>query len=315
VRLHYVVARLLPIPERDGSGSEEGGEVLYKLDELLRFSLGRQQLGSPRDRSIGGIIEHFILSAPEEELLTMIEIMPAAQGGADDEYTSRMPRYGFRNYRNTEKKVEEIRTTMNAFLEAIGSPARFDQTSAFHRDQFEVEDLGPRANLPKLAELEEAVTRLLTADELVSVIVVDLDGFKAVNDSLGHDEGDRCLDAVVDVMGNAVLHRGRLCQFRPGDEFAIVLRNCTTGEAQATAERIRNSIAEISPTGSVVVTASIGVASSEHTELKTTKELLRAADDAMYASKFTTKNCVSSWPVPSDVWAAVSEKRSKAEGR
>jgi GGDEF domain-containing protein len=95
----------------------------------------------------------------------------------------------------------------------------------------------------------------------------------------------------------------------------VVLRNATVSEAKATADRIREQIENRNLGGDVRVTASIGVASSGQRELNSVDKLLGAAEEALHVSKYTTKNCVTAWPVPELVLAEVREKRNKAQPR
>jgi diguanylate cyclase (GGDEF)-like protein len=173
--------------------------------------------------------------------------------------------------------------TLNAWLETTKSPARFTE-SGFEREGFA--DTTPKAlkDLPKKDELLQDTETILKEKKVVSLVFIDLDNFKAVNDKLGHQEGDRCLERVVEILSDAVLGKGRLYRYGTGDEFGVLLKNFTKPEALATAERIRREIDMRNPGESIKVTASIGVACSETGDL-TSEQLLKLADDAVYKSK------------------------------
>jgi len=122
-----------------------------------------------------------------------------------------------------------------------------------------------------------------------SLALLDLDGFKDVNDTLGHAAGDELLRVVAQRLpevvrdGDAVVRLG-------GDEFAVVMPGIDLATATAVAGRIVDSIeqsVDISGT-SVSVSASVGVAAAPEHGV-TVAELLRAADVAMYASKGTPR--------------------------
>ena len=169
----------------------------------------------------------------------------------------------------------------------------------------------PLRSLPGLPDLEEALSRLLSKESPLSVIFIDLDNFKQVNDTYGdHAAGDRCLEAVVELAGSVILNRGKLYR-RSGDEFIILLPNTVAAEARETGERIRAAVDLANPVEKVKVTCSVGVASSEHPELRTAASLVGAADKAMYASKNGTKNTVSVWPVALPV---VGQGEQRSEG-
>lgn len=79
---------------------------------------------------------------------------------------------------------------------------------------------------------------------MLSVLFIDLDGFKQVNDSQGHQAGDICLDSVVKVASEPILGKGKMYRYG-GDEFVVSLPNFVSTEAEATAERIRAAIDKI----------------------------------------------------------------------
>jgi diguanylate cyclase (GGDEF)-like protein len=146
------------------------------------------------------------------------------------------------------------------------------------------------AQLPGKKNLVSDLQRKLDARELVSVLYMDLDGFKAVNDTSGHTEGDKCLIRIARIINETILGKGKL--YRPGgDEFVALLPNFNCGEALGTAERIRAAIDADNPGGSLKVTVSIGVASSE-SAFSNGEDLIGLADKAMYAAK-KAKNCVA----------------------
>jgi diguanylate cyclase (GGDEF)-like protein len=121
-----------------------------------------------------------------------------------------------------------------------------------------------------------------------AVILVDLDGFKDVNDTLGHHHGDRLLVQVAARLSAAVGSLGTVARFG-GDEFAVLVPGRTRAEAVRTAEAIAAATREPIALGDVTVevqaSAGIAVAPAHGTDLPT---LLKRADLAMYSSKRTT---------------------------
>ena len=122
---------------------------------------------------------------------------------------------------------------------------------------------------------------------VVSVLFVDLDDFKTINDSLGHQAGDELLIAVSDRLSACV--RGvDLVARLSGDEFAILLESAVDRQdAVAVAQRLQDALAEPIIVGGreVLVSASVGITVEDRTDVEGADSLLRAADAAMYRAK------------------------------
>jgi diguanylate cyclase (GGDEF)-like protein len=127
----------------------------------------------------------------------------------------------------------------------------------------------------------------------VCLVLVDLDTFKEVNDSRGHDQGDAVLQAVAYELRKQ-LRSFELIYRLGGEEFLIVLPGIDLKDGEILAERLRESIEEARPAG-VPVTISIGVSagSGEQVDYDT---LFSAADAALYDSKRAGRNRVSAAP-------------------
>jgi diguanylate cyclase (GGDEF)-like protein len=142
--------------------------------------------------------------------------------------------------------------------------------------------------------LDKEVRRADRADTPFSVLFIDIDHFKKINDTSGHMVGSKILCHVSDVLKQniRVIDYG----FRyGGDEFILILVGTTSESAAAIGERVRSQIEStvfLVDGKKVHLTLSIGVASfPEHA--KTKEEILRLADEAMYESKHKSRNVVS----------------------
>jgi diguanylate cyclase (GGDEF)-like protein len=147
--------------------------------------------------------------------------------------------------------------------------------------------------------MDETLRReLIRADRKaasLSLIVLDLDHFKHLNDTFGHDAGDAVLKATAQVIRQCVRESDLACRFG-GEEMVVILPECDGGTARERAEKIRRAIAslDVQHAGRTLgtVTASLGVAVS--TEQGTDAEtLLRAADQALYQAKHGGRNRVA----------------------
>jgi diguanylate cyclase (GGDEF)-like protein len=124
----------------------------------------------------------------------------------------------------------------------------------------------------------------------VAVLLLDIDAFKLVNDSNGHQEGDRILVAVAEALRDEARDSDICCRIG-GDEFAVILRLTNDPvEACDIAERIRAKAAGIACDG-YQVAVSVGVALSDHLA-SSPRALMERADRALYEAKLAGRNCV-----------------------
>ncbi len=130
---------------------------------------------------------------------------------------------------------------------------------------------------------------LLAADRFatgVCLMLIDLNGFKQINDTLGHQFGDLVLQAAADRLQSAVRDTDVVGRWG-GDEFVILLPGIEDGTGvRASAERIGRSLADTPIVGDVTVTAAIGAALFPR-HGRTLDDLISAADVAMYSAKST----------------------------
>lgn len=144
------------------------------------------------------------------------------------------------------------------------------------------------------AEYARAVDTARLDGAPVSVLVMDMDGLKQINDTHGHDMGGYAIIEVAKIIQGALQGQGETCRFG-GDEFMSFLPAKSKPEACALAERIRDGVAShvFEKDGiRVCPTISIGVATLPE-DGDTTDDLFRAADRALYRAKGAGKNQVA----------------------
>ena len=126
----------------------------------------------------------------------------------------------------------------------------------------------------------------------IALFFIDLDCFKRINDTYGHESGDRVLNAFARLAKENIREYDVLGRIG-GDEFAVVLPETDAQEAIAVAERLRKAVeaAEMLPGTNIYLTVSIGVAVRKDRNI-TFAELLRSADNALYVAKKDGRNCV-----------------------
>jgi diguanylate cyclase (GGDEF)-like protein len=122
--------------------------------------------------------------------------------------------------------------------------------------------------------------------------MLDIDGFKRVNDSLGHQAGDEILRLLAQVLTD-VVRREDVYRYG-GDEFAVLLPDTDGNKAARFAERLRRAVVKRTGENDTKVTISLGVAALPDTA-KSSEEITYGADAAMYWAKSAGKNRVGEW--------------------
>ncbi|MBW6472774.1 MAG: diguanylate cyclase [Anaerolineaceae bacterium] len=128
----------------------------------------------------------------------------------------------------------------------------------------------------------------------VSMIMMDVDLFKGLNDTHGHQIGDLVLQNTVEVCKSLLRDKDVIGRVG-GEEFSIILPETTLEEAKKIAERIRQAIAQIKINNngsSIQTTVSLGVASSTQVDTGTMDDLIQISDQALYQAKADGRNCV-----------------------
>jgi diguanylate cyclase (GGDEF)-like protein len=194
-----------------------------------------------------------------------------------------------------QAKVEEGRETMNQWAALLSVALEHEAVLKTMREQ--EEHLRRAALYDELTGLPNRAyfrTRLNTAmsragrrpEYKYAVLMLDLDGFKLVNDSLGHHAGDRLLEQVATRLSNNLRSIDTAARFG-GDEFAILMEEITdTNGPSIMAERLQKALSaphDLADT-TVVVSASIGIAIGT-ADYNDTETLMRDADAAMYYAK------------------------------
>lgn len=164
-------------------------------------------------------------------------------------------------------------------IEDVTERRRVEQLLRFQATHDELTGLANRRRL-----LDE-IRRIADGNESVAVLLIDIDRFKNINDSLGHDRGDELLVVIADRLRLAV-RPGDLVARLGGDEFAVVLPGpVTVAESEMVAERLMRLIGEPVTVGrqNIYPTASVGIAVAD--DIAGVDDLLRRADTAMYRAK------------------------------
>jgi diguanylate cyclase len=146
--------------------------------------------------------------------------------------------------------------------------------------------------------LQQALTRAQELGEMLSVILLDIDHFKQINDTFGHDVGDQVLIEVAGTLRQHLRAADRLGRWG-GEEFIIVANAIGDDEAAALAERLRAAVATHSYFKVGRITLSLGVATSKAYD--TPEVLVKRADAALYQAKQGGRNRVKVAPASANL--------------
>jgi len=165
------------------------------------------------------------------------------------------------------------------------------------RSMAEVDELTGIANRRKINQYFTFVrNNAQRTGVAIALIMLDIDFFKAYNDTYGHPKGDQCLREIVRIGANVLQRQADFLGRYGGEEFLIILADTTEADAQALAEKIRLAVFDADLQHQAVplgrVTVSMGVAVQLPGQDLTAEELISQADAAMYQAKENGRNCV-----------------------
>jgi len=140
-----------------------------------------------------------------------------------------------------------------------------------------------------MQKLEEEIERAKRNGSKFSLVMLDIDRFKNINDRFGHNAGDLVLKSITEIIKNRIRKTDTLARWG-GEEFVILLPDTPVGNAARLAEELRESVSRMDIPGVGGVTASFGVAG--YCPGDTIDALTQRADDLMYEAKAAGRNCV-----------------------
>ncbi|MCG8669602.1 MAG: diguanylate cyclase [Pseudomonadales bacterium] len=145
--------------------------------------------------------------------------------------------------------------------------------------------------------LSEEWRRCIRSNEPLSLLMIDLDFFKNINDSYGHPAGDVCLKEVASILNKSMRRSADTLARFGGEEFVAIVPNADFEAAMHLAERMRKDVEDLRITlpntqEVVTLTTSIGVTSALPKRGSSQNELLDVADEQLYKAKHDGRNCV-----------------------
>lgn len=209
-------------------------------------------------------------------------IVQGLQAGADDYLTKPFDPAEMLARVGVGRRIIDLNRELVAKSERLEEAARTD----------------PLTGLPNRRAIEEwAIKQLRGAARhgfSLWVIVGDLDCFKSVNDTFGHDAGDTVLKQFAEILKKNT-RASDICGRLGGDEFLIVLAHVNAEHIELTVNKFRKQLAQLSfpfQGKSISVTASFGAAGFHSKNLRDFRELMREADQMLYEAKRAGRNLV-----------------------
>jgi len=278
-----------PVAVRDGDEAwrilqSEDSPRLAILDWMMPGANGVDLCRRVRSTGREPYVYILLLTARTESQ----DLVEGMEAGADDYLTKPFKRHELRVRLRAGRRVLDLQSELLRTREALRVQATHDcLTGLLNRGSI-------------LEELQNELDRAGREHHPLSLLMVDLDRFKDVNDTYGHLAGDAILREAARRMKAAVRRYDAVGRYG-GEEFLIVLPGCEPAAACAQAERIRESFAaQPFDTGaqSIPVTCSIGVSCQAAPSLAGTYALVREADLALYYAKDHGRNRVAGAPRP-----------------
>ena len=270
--------------------------------EVDRFETGEAALEAVTKSNYDLIVSDIVLAGQ----MTGLGVTRAIR--SMDGEVSRTPILGLSALEDAARKIEMLKMGANDYVSKpvveeefvarvgnlISSKQLFDQVQQQRRELRERSIRDALTGLYNRHYLSEVSSQLFAhADRQqrpLSVMMVDLDHFKKINDTYGHDVGDKVLASVGQLLAQDC-RQGDVAARFGGEEFVILLPDCTQAAATQRAERLLADLRALKP-ADITVTASIGISAQGSSQIMGFDQLFKMADEAVYEAKQSGRNRV-----------------------
>ena len=245
------------------------------------FDLVLLDLGLPESRGLD-TLENFRREYPHVPVVVLTGLQNDEEAGVE------AIRKGAIDYVTKPFKQDGLRTRISIALQMV----ELQNKLLLLANTDELTGLTNRRHF--FATLEREILRAKIKGNPVSVMIFDLDYFKSINDTYGHLGGDMILKQVAKILQQSIYPLDIAARYG-GDEFIVLMPGTPSKKAVQAAERLRGIIDNHQwklPNQQISITASIGVANSDHRNSLNSHELIKDTDSALYAAKRSGRNRV-----------------------
>lgn len=257
-----------------------------------------------------GLLRGIVEALPDQEgypegLVDCVEICCLANGDADCRFIIAEPthlsRHGYRASDSSHSTVRETLLRLNRQLEDVLEAAKRDSlTGLYNRAHFE-------------AALQHRIEFASRRTDTLAVAMIDMDGFKGVNDTQGHGMGDLALRQIGHLLAAQARETDLVARYG-GDEFAWLMPGTSMEAALMVADRIRKRVIETREEMDLPISLSIGIASYPE-DADNLTDLIDRADAAMYGAKNAGGNQVRRYIEAEDHRSATQKRVRKPRPR
>ncbi len=181
---------------------------------------------------------------------------------------------------NITNEISSPKITQDQNIETAARMATTDPlTGLYSRNVFDI-------------SLEKEIIKSIRYKKFLSLIIIDIDDFKLINDTYGHQEGDKVLVKLVKIINNNIRKADFFARYG-GEEFTVIMPETPIKKAFMVSERIRVNVCKLLKAKNQNITISIGIGTLSKA-INSAYDLIKSTDDALYKAKKNGKNCTRS---------------------
>lgn len=278
---------------RSNGGSQRGLDKALRTVAVLQTTLELEQLAKLFSREVAASVPHSSINYSNDEPEIDLTVGRAAKHTCTFRLIVEKQRLGQVTFTRGKPFTRKESALLEFLLSSLAYPLR---NALQYENAFQASLTDPLTGIYNRTAMEAALHREISLARRhrtpLSLIIMDIDGLKRLNDRYGHATGDQLIKAVVEAVCGSLRETDLVSRYG-GDEFTILLNNTARRGATVLAENIRKKIQSVAcqfGDKTINVTVSMGVASLTSRDKYT--GLFARADRALYDAKRQGRNCI-----------------------